>query len=142
MVAYSFKRNFGPAIKRGLMPGTILAGMKRQTIRADRRRHARPGEVVQLYHGMRTKQCELIGRVRCVDVKMIEIHFAKRHRRDWIRLGGTKIDRPGSLHSFAQHDGFQCWPDLRSFWKENHPQVDVFKGVIIFWEPLAEAADG
>ncbi|MEJ0016825.1 MAG: ASCH domain-containing protein [Acetobacteraceae bacterium] len=46
MVAYSFKRDFA---------APILAGIKRQTIRADRRRHARPGEVLQLYTGMRTK---------------------------------------------------------------------------------------
>lgn len=39
MVAYSFRKRFGPP---------ILAGTKAQTIRADRKRHARPGEEVQL----------------------------------------------------------------------------------------------
>lgn len=52
MVAYSFKRQFGPP---------ILAGTKGGTIRNDRKRHARPGEELQLYHGMRTKSCTLIA---------------------------------------------------------------------------------
>ena len=53
MVAYSLKPRFIPP---------ILSGAKRQTIRAiSRRRHAIPGETLQLYTGMRTKQCRLIG---------------------------------------------------------------------------------
>ncbi|WP_292672606.1 hypothetical protein [Mesorhizobium sp.] len=48
MVAYSFKTMFGPQVS---------ALMKRQTVRADRKRHARPGEPVQLYQGMRTRNC-------------------------------------------------------------------------------------
>lgn len=45
MVAYSFQKRFVEPIR---------SGRKRQTIRADRKRHARPGEVLQLYSGMRT----------------------------------------------------------------------------------------
>jgi len=56
MVAYSFKAQFREP---------ILAGTKRQTIRADRKRHARLGEALQLYTGMRTRQCKLIGRATC-----------------------------------------------------------------------------
>ena len=26
---------------------------------------------------------------------------------------------------------------FRDFWRENHPGVDEFKGVLIEWEPLA-----
>ena len=52
MVAYSFKKQFGPP---------ILAGTKAQTIRADRKRHVRSGELVQLYTGMRTRQCRRLG---------------------------------------------------------------------------------
>ena len=51
MVAYSFKKLFVPAIE---------AGRKRHTIRAERKRHARPGEAVQLYYAMRTRQCRKI----------------------------------------------------------------------------------
>lgn len=71
MVAYSFKKQFIRPILIGLgaplSPDEFAVGMdefgnvsrpvgKRQTIRAlGKRRHARPGELVSLYFGMRTK---------------------------------------------------------------------------------------
>ncbi|MEM6839576.1 MAG: ASCH domain-containing protein [Cyanobacteria bacterium P01_C01_bin.120] len=49
MVAYNFKPQFAPLVE---------SGVKRQTIRArGKRRHARPGEALQLYTGQRTKAC-------------------------------------------------------------------------------------
>ena len=48
MVAYSFHRIFAPQVE---------ALTKCQTVRGERRRHARIGEPVQLYAGMRTRQC-------------------------------------------------------------------------------------
>ena len=51
MVAYSFKAPFAEPIQYGL---------KRQTIRGERRRHARPVEPMQLYTGMRTRHCRRI----------------------------------------------------------------------------------
>lgn len=140
MVAYSFQRRFGPQIQAGLglMPVTGLLVPKRHTIRRDRRRHARPGEEVQLYHGMRTKRCELIGRARCTSVGPIEIHFRRRSTGDWMHHDALpeKMDRSGDLDQFAKSDGFQDWADLRAFWSEEHPGIEDFAGVIIFWEPL------
>jgi hypothetical protein len=107
---------------------------KRQTIRAERKRHARSGEELQLYCGMRTKHCFLIGNARCTDVAAIDIHFG-RHQ-DWlctpvhgILEGADELDR------FARSDGFPAWIGLRNFWRIHHPGVDDFTGVIIFWEP-------
>lgn len=52
---------------------------KRQTIRAiGKRRHARPGETLQLYTAMRTKQCEKIGEARCIAVLPIRIVVKER----------------------------------------------------------------
>lgn len=141
MVAYSFKRMFTIPIRLGLgleiMPMITSIRPKRHTIRANRARHARPGEEVQLYHGMRTKQCELIGRARCTDVQAIEIHFRKRRHSDWLRCAKYgKLDCPSQLNDFAKSDGFFDWQALREFWRNNHPGVDDFAGVIIFWEPL------
>ena len=53
MVAYNFQKQFADAVERG---------EKRQTIRAPRRdgRHAKVGDKLQLYTGMRTKQCGMI----------------------------------------------------------------------------------
>ncbi len=47
MVAYSFKKRFAPPILFGLTHGPLAEGMKRQTIRNDRKRHARPAEEIQ-----------------------------------------------------------------------------------------------
>lgn len=71
MVAYSYKARFVEPIRLGLEPGPWIPGMKRQTIRADRKRHARPGEEIQHYRGMRTRQCFLIGRAICEAVRRI-----------------------------------------------------------------------
>ncbi|MBF0375797.1 MAG: ASCH domain-containing protein [Alphaproteobacteria bacterium] len=63
-MAYSFKARFADPIE---------TGQKRQTIRKDRRRHARPGETIQLYTAQRTIHCRLIGTATCVAVHRIEI---------------------------------------------------------------------
>ena len=140
MVAYSFKPRFVEPIRRGLEPGPWLRGMKRQTIRADRKRHARPGEEVQLYRGMRTKQCFLIGKALCIGIYRINIHFRARHR-SWLRnsLDG-KIDRRDGLDRFARRDGFADWEELATFWRDEHAGIDDFSGLLIVWEPIDAAA--
>lgn len=134
MVAYSFKRQFIDPIRVGLGLPDVLRRLssppppKRQTIRADRARHARPGEELQLYHGMRTKHCFLIGRAICTDVQPIRITF----RRSRIKIATQIIEAPLWLNEFAQADGFDHWMAMRDFWAENHAGT-VFKGVIIYW---------
>jgi len=131
MVAYSFKKQF-------VEP--ILAGTKCQTIRADRKRHARPGEIVQLYTGMRTRHCKLIAKRECIRVYPITLDFAGKE----ITIGGgawrtiplvhERIRTPAKLDEFARADGFRDFDDMRSFWATNHG-VETFKGVIIYWRP-------
>jgi hypothetical protein len=140
MVAYSFKPRFIDPIRVGLgeaVPNSIGVRPKRQTIRADRKRHARVGEELQLYRGMRTKHCYLIGRARCIDVQPIEIHFRNRRHSDWLRWAKyDKLDRPNQLDQFAALDGFHDWQALREFWRVEHPGIEDFAGVLILWEPL------
>lgn len=65
MVAYGFKKFFSPQIE---------SGHKRQTVRGNRDRHARPGERVQLYEGLRTQYCrKIIADPVCTHVVPIEI---------------------------------------------------------------------
>jgi hypothetical protein len=119
MVAYSFKAQF-------VEP--IIVGTKRQTIRADRKRHARSGEALQLYTGMRTRSCRLIGRALCLGVSPILLRLSP--------VGGVRInDVPwiGSLDEFAQSDGFSKWDDLLYFWELNHGDCSTFSGVLIRW---------
>lgn len=132
MVAYSFRKRFA---------APILAGTKAQTIRADRKRHARPGEEIQLYTGMRTKHCKLLARVRCEAVVPVRMTFS--------RWGGAAAvwleDRPMAsvlLDAFARQDGFGSFLDMRLFWLCEHArdadEID-FRGVLIRWTPLAPA---
>lgn len=141
MVAYSFKKKFVAPIRVGLglqssVPTVRLDGRalipifpKRQTIRADRKRHARPGEELQLYAGMRTKHCFLIGRARCIDVQPIQIWIPIDDA--WLAVGGKPIS-----DSFARADGFGSVEDMWLFWRKEHPDVRDFRGVLIKWEPL------
>ena len=129
MVAYSFKRRFVAPIQVGLgqiehIPGTEYVP-KRQTIRADRARHARMDEELQLYCGMRTKGCFLIGRARCTTVMPIHLNL----EQTYINVGGVRAKDP---EHFARRDGFASLADMAAFWLDTHGGV-VFSGVIIFW---------
>lgn len=143
MVAYSFKRQFVTPIRLGLnyvrhpdgQPLDRTMMPKRQTIRADRKRHARPGEELQLYRGMRTKSCFLIGNARYTAVNRIELVFRGRRLGVWIdgtRIAAAEKDR----NEFARSEGFEGWAELAEFWKENHDDPESWQGVIIYWEPL------
>lgn len=141
MVSYSFRPRF---------VAPIQAGTKRQTIRAvrtGRSRHARPGEELQLYTGMRTRQCKLIGKAICKMVTPISIHIPE----GMIKLTapeGTCFDgvapqgmvtqlilQRQQLDDFAALDGFRDWSDMREFWMDTH-DADEFEGVMITWERL------
>lgn len=137
MVAYSFRQRF---------VAPILAGTKRQTIRADRRRHARAGEEMQLYTGMRTKQCCLITLADCKQVAPIVLSF--------IGSGSVMVELPGEqgpLYSrmypsrwhlmtdidlFARCDGFNGWDDMRTFWRDECGDICEWRGVLLMWSPL------
>jgi hypothetical protein len=113
---------------------------KRQTIRAvGKRRHARPGEIIQLYCGMRTQHCFKIGEARCTEVHDIELTYSKieldrGHGFDW-----KEIRTLDGLNEFARGDGFQDWSEMQQFWREEHGDEFLkrpFKGVLIKWEQI------
>lgn len=133
MVAYSFQKRFAEP---------ILAGTKRQTIRADRRRHARPGEQLQLYTGMRTKHCRLILRATCESITPVRLRL---HRAfgPMTFIVGDRLLSVDEMEEFAQADGFGAEGygvlDMTSFWFEQHgkgaEKID-FRGVLIRWCPI------
>lgn len=128
MVAYSFQPEF---------VDPILSGRKCQTIRAvARRRHAVQGDSLQLYTGMRTKKCRLIGTAFCASVKPITLYLPDPRRASFdavkiadmpLRSSWSKLDR------FAKKDGFRDWRELRSFWREHHDNCERFDGLLITW---------
>jgi hypothetical protein len=128
MVAYSFKARFA---------GPIVAGAKRQTIRAERKRHARPGEELQLYVGMRTRHCRLLGRAICyaaVNIRL-DLDCGRIESLDT----GKAWTTPEEIDAFAQLDGFESWRDMHRFWAAEHPDVKLFSGVMIRWLALRPA---
>lgn len=115
----------------------IETGRKCQTIRAvGRRRHARGGEELQLYTGMRTRQCRLIGRATCVACEPIEITF---------NPGAVKVPSTGAwrglpkLDWFAQEDGFDDWAGMVAFWLAHHG-LEPFTGLWITWKDFRSAS--
>jgi len=154
MVAYSYKGRFVAPIRVGLglavrdedrelgsyQPGQIIKP-KRQTVRSNgKKRHARPGETVQLYHAQRSPKCFKIGEGRCSQTSAIRI---------FVEAGRIVINpncdhevvysRAKQLDSFAQSDGFQDWPDMQAFWRDEHgdlKKLGPFVGVLIEWVPL------
>jgi hypothetical protein len=121
MVAYSFNLKF---------IGPIRAGSKTQTVRGDRKRHARAGEEVQLYTGMRTNHCRMIGTATCKSVESIRFDFEKQE----VVIGGAApIEDLPDLDAFAASDGFEDFRDLRQFWRDNHSGVEQWSGILIRW---------
>lgn len=126
MVAYSFKTQFAKP---------ILAGTKRQTIRAPRKRHARVGETLQLFTGMRTRSCRLIGTATCSIVSPITMIFPSGPmtvgRREKGDILTTWADV--ALDNFAIRDGFSDFAAMRAFWEAEHRGVARFTGVLVQW---------
>ncbi|MCR9218952.1 MAG: ASCH domain-containing protein [Alphaproteobacteria bacterium] len=136
MVAYNFKRGF---------VGAIQAKRKRQTVRRLRPRHARPGEALQLYTGMRTKHCRkiLTPDPPCTRLDEIVLEVGRSH--EWrfalFEINGIPLDE-AAVEAFAERDGFEV-PDtyeftatsvMIRFWAITHG-LGPFEGVVIHWDP-------
>lgn len=126
MVAYSFLARFEPA---------IIAGTKIHTIRSDRRRHARPGEQLQLYVGMRTRQCRLIAKQICTRVVPVLLRVDEAGAARWWIWEAPVLDH--ELDTWAIAAGFRDGADMMAFWRKNplvRPGFE-FRGVLIGWAP-------
>jgi len=147
MVAYSFAPVFAPQ---------VAALTKRQTVRADRKRHARPGEHVQLYAGMRTIYCRKLVPIdptcSLVTPIVIETSATADEIVQRIEVSGIPL-YGGEIEMFARNDGFAVehfgddrfphtgrratarW-NMGRFWEKTHG-LGLFEGVLIMWEPVA-----
>ncbi|SCM75417.1 conserved hypothetical protein [uncultured Pleomorphomonas sp.] len=110
MVAYSFAPMFAAQVE---------ALTKSQTVRGDRQRHARVGEPVQLYAGMRTRQCRKLvaDDPICDFVAPIRIYVPEPeapYRRPLVPADQVRIEIMGrelnvaETIAFAIADGFGC----------------------------------
>ena len=132
MVAYSFQARFVPR---------ILAGTKRHTLRyVGLRRHARVGDALQLYFGMRTKQCRLVARAQCVAHDDIALVFdaTAYSKSEGVRSPhGIAAYGCTTLDDFAVGDGFNDWGEFRHYWRQVlGPDRFVWSGRITVWGGL------
>ena len=129
MPAYNFKPQFADAVQ---------FGSKRQTIRAlGKRRHARPGQPIQLYTGMMHKTCRKLidPDPICTDVQRIRIEkFPAKNKHDCdffqMYLDGKAMFRH-EVHELAVKDGFNSTEDFFQFFDKTHGMP--FEGVLIRW---------
>lgn len=114
MVAYNFQAQFAEA---------VASGQKRRTIRAaGKRMHAQPGDTVQLYTGMRTKNCRKLGEAVCSVSTYCAI------REDGITFGNyLNVD----IDEFARGDGFKDFDDMKDWFRKTHGLP--FTGRMIEW---------
>jgi hypothetical protein len=133
MVAYSFQKQFAAPILERTKGGTIRA--------IGRRRHARPGDALQLYTAMRTKHCKLISRETCLATAPIRLDFRSRENLLIGDRGSGLVELAGArqLDAFARFDGFGDWAQLREFWREVHEALRRWRGVHIRWLDLPDA---
>lgn len=137
MVAYSFNSRFHDAVS---------SGEKTQTVRAFRKRHARVGEPVQLYAGMRTKHCRKLVDPDpiCTAVYPIVIDIVDLADSGFPIIDQLWIDNialiGAEVEAFAKADGFvSVFTDppadilMAKFWLQNHG-YGRFEGVLIQWE--------
>lgn len=127
MVAYSFKPSFVPLIE---------AGIKQQTIRLPRKRHARPGEALQLFQGPRMKPVRIGGAI-CLSTSQVRLDF----KADTVLINDfIEIQGDEQLNAFATRDGFgdsrsgiAPWEFMGRWWSITHPDQPVFAGVLVDW---------
>ena len=129
MVAYNFQNQFADDVE---------SGKKTQTIR--KRGKKNPPSVgcrIQLYTGMRTKNCRLLCTPVCTSVEVIEIRSHFKHvligtpsgdSYQFNRLTDTTIEK------LAKDDGFESAEAFFEYFKTG--RGDYFSGFLIRWEPI------
>jgi hypothetical protein len=104
----------------------IVHGTKVQTIR--KRQRAKHGDRLQLYVGMRTKDCRMIAESVCVASSYCAI------KKDGVTLGDrTKF--PRDLDEFAIADGFKSWRHMLDWFGKIYGQGE-FIGHVHKWGEL------
>lgn len=126
MPALNFKAQFAD---------DVATGSKRQTVRAPRkdgRPHARIGDTIKLYTGMRTKSCRLLAEADVTWVEPIRIESTCMYRSG--RLVPSSIhhrDCEQTDNEFAEADGFESFMDMAKWFDDVHGLP--FEGTVIQW---------
>jgi hypothetical protein len=126
MPALNFKAQFAD---------DVAFGIKRQTVRAHRkdgRPHAKPGDTIKLYTGMRTKACRLLAEATVTSLRPVRIEACKMF------IGGNRLpsviyDRncEQTDNEFAEADGFSGFTEMAEWFQDAHGLP--FEGIVICW---------
>lgn len=123
MVAYNFMSQFAPKIEDGSKLHTVRANGKR--------RHARAGEALQLYTGMRQPGCRLLKEVPCIGSWPCHLPVSEANGPLMWSINHQVLS-VFHMEQFAKNDGF---PDLYAMaeWILNTHGTD-FDGTVIAWD--------
>ena len=123
VVAYNFVKQFADRVEDG---------SKKHTIRNfGLRRHAREGDGLQLYYGMRTKVCRKLKDEKCSASVEIQIMISTGGCFSWVKVDGRFL-QTDQLDAFAAEDGFESLSQMELFFNELSGP-GLFKGKLIVW---------
>lgn len=128
MVALNFIKQFADDVE---------SGEKTQTIRKQGKRAApEVGSTIQLYTGMRTKQCRLLGSGRVLRCQPIIIRpwVNELLLHDWASDRWVIFDSDKSLSKFSSKDGFESISAFFEYFKKVADNDRSFRGNLIEWE--------
>jgi uncharacterized protein YqfB (UPF0267 family) len=119
MPALNFKKKFAPL---------VASGQKRQTIRKERKKRIKPGDILYLYTGMRTRSVYRIMTTTCLKIDYVQLDRTLRHESAFVNNRTLVADE---RHDLAVADGFNTFSDLLDFFDFQYGLP--FDGVIIHW---------
>ena len=105
----------------------VIAGTKRQTIRAETKAHT--GCMLQHYEGQRTKKCRKL-RPDDVCLSVINVVLMEKVAQP---AGNTAFVGKVHLDEFAKNDGFDTYEDMWAFFKARANEHGEFHGKLIKW---------
>lgn len=127
----------------------VLSGKKKQTMRDLRKRPFRPGDDLQMYHGLRTKQCQKLGDSVCTVTKEIVVRSMEStvNKGSWPMwkssiytnhnyLNDNNLNLKLCLYdAFARADGFRDFNNMCDWIFKTHPKCRHDEGKGFTWEP-------
>lgn len=123
MLAYDFQPRFRQP---------ILDDLKTSTIRRERNRgHAKIGDTLQLYTGMRTRACEMICEAECISSLTITL-FIGPESEPGFTLNHVLYTLNGDIDALVRSEGFASWIELQAFFVLKYGPHD-FTGRRIAW---------
>jgi len=116
MPALSFLKKFAPLVE---------SGIKRQTIRAQRKRPIRTGDKLYLYTGQRTSSCRKLAETIVQSAEHIVIDTNS------VVVGSDPLSTR-EIFELAQADGFKSKDDFMQYFKHSNQGLP-FIGQLIKW---------